>query len=127
MGSREEGDLDWQDFSIEGMSQALEKPYLRLTSAPDPSTVRPQPVLRQSLAHVLDKWEGTRDYRYTCEQFKSIRQDLTVSSPVLLSLCLLIHHSSQIQGIRNEFTATVYEGHARIALENVSPSQLPGL
>lgn len=77
-GRREEGDLDWEQFAIEGTSQALEKPYLRLTSAPDPSVVRPLEILRQSLAHVLSKWQEKRDYRYTCEQFKSIRQDLTV-------------------------------------------------
>ena len=78
-GSREEGDLDWEEFAIEGTSQALEKPYLRLTSAPDPSAVRPLCVLQQSLAHVMSQWQQKKDYRYTCEQFKSIRQDLTVS------------------------------------------------
>jgi hypothetical protein len=98
--SREEGDLDWEEFAIEGTSQALEKPYLRLTAAPDPSAVRPLPVLQQSLAHVMGRWQQKRDYRYTCEQFKSIRQDLT------------------IQGIRSEFAVEVYESHARIALEN---------
>lgn len=99
-GSREEGDLDWEEFAIEGTSQALEKPYLRLTSAPDPSAVRPLCVLQQSLAHVMSQWQQKKDYRYTCEQFKSIRQDLT------------------IQGIRNAFTVVVYESHARIALDN---------
>ena len=78
-GRSEEGDLDWEQFAIEGTSQALEKPYLRLTSAPDPNAVRPLGILRQSLTHVMGKWQEKRDYRYTCEQFKSIRQDLTVS------------------------------------------------
>ena len=30
--ARDEGDINWQEFAIEGTSQALEKPYLRLTS-----------------------------------------------------------------------------------------------
>lgn len=88
VGLKEEGDLDWEQFAVEGTSQALEKPYLRLTSAPDPSVVRPLDVLRQSLAHVMGKWEEKRDYRYTCEQLKSIRQDLTVSvSHCVLGMC----------------------------------------
>ena len=86
LGTREDGDLDWKEFAIEGTSQALEKPYLRLTSAPDPSSVRPLPVLRLSLAHVLEKWEKKRDYRYTCEQLKSIRQDLTVRPFMIVSV-----------------------------------------
>ena len=43
--------------ACEGTCQALEKDYLRLTTAPDPATIRPEPVLKKALAHVLGRHE----------------------------------------------------------------------
>ncbi|KAI1000637.1 hypothetical protein K3495_g7559 [Podosphaera aphanis] len=84
---------------VVGTCQSLEKRYFRLTSAPIPSQVRPEPILRLSLDLIKKKWKKEGNYSYVCDQFKSLRQDLTV------------------QRIANDFTVTVYEIHARIALE----------
>lgn len=82
-----------------GRCQDLEKQYFRLTSAPNPDTVRPLAILEKTLAHLKTKWKKENNYSYICDQFKSLRQDLTV------------------QHIKNDFTVNVYEIHARIALE----------
>ncbi|KFY39784.1 hypothetical protein V495_05735 [Pseudogymnoascus sp. VKM F-4514 (FW-929)] len=84
---------------VVGRCQTLEKRYFRLTSAPNPDHVRPEPILKQTLDFLKKKWRKESNYSYICDQFKSLRQDLTV------------------QHIRNKFTVEVYEIHARIALE----------
>ncbi|GJQ15634.1 hypothetical protein GpartN1_g7425.t1 [Galdieria partita] len=86
---------------IIGTCVALEKPYLRLTSVPDPKDVRPYSVLQKALRHVKSKYKKKKwSYNYTCEQLKSIRQDMTV------------------QGIEDSLAVQVYETHGRLALEN---------
>ncbi|XP_061372236.1 SAC3 family protein A isoform X2 [Gastrolobium bilobum] len=89
-------DIDWDALTVKGTCQEIEKRYLRLTSAPDPATVRPEEVLEKALLMVQN---SQKNYLYKCDQLKSIRQDLTV------------------QRIRNQLTVKVYETHARFALE----------
>ena len=84
---------------VVGRCQILEKKYFRLTSAPNPDTVRPLEVLEKSLDFLKKKWKAEKNYSYICDQLKSLRQDLTV------------------QHIKSSFTVSVYELHARIALE----------
>ena len=61
---------------IKGLSNKLERPYLRLTSAPQPSMIRPLNILKLSLENVKKKYIENEDYAFACEQLKSIRQGL---------------------------------------------------
>ena len=94
-------DEEGGDQPLVGRCMNLEKQYFRLTSAPDPANVRPLSVLEKTLELLKKKWRDEQNYSYICDQFKSLRQDLTV------------------QHIKNDFTVLVYEIHARIALEKV--------
>lgn len=92
--------LDLKQMTVKGACQVLEKAYFRLTAAPDPAEVRPEEILQQSLKLMSKKWKKRQaDYRYIDEQFRSMRQDLTV------------------QRIQNPLAVKIYETHARIALE----------
>ncbi|KAG9001485.1 hypothetical protein FRB94_006573 [Tulasnella sp. JGI-2019a] len=90
----------WDKHNIVGTSEKVFKNYLRLTSEPDPKDIRPYRVLVHAFAEISRKWKLEPNYPWVCDQFKSLRQDLTV------------------QRIKNEFTVQVYEMHARIALES---------
>ncbi|GAB7355902.1 hypothetical protein MBLNU459_g6549t1 [Dothideomycetes sp. NU459] len=87
------------DGPVVGTCQKMEKNYFRLTAPPKAETVRPLAVLERALPWLTKKWIDEHNYGYVCDQFKSMRQDLTV------------------QHIKNDFTVRVYEAHARIALE----------
>lgn len=75
-------EFDIENLIVTGTCQKVDKEYFRLTSAPDPSTVRPEHILKKSLEYVKKRWEEDKNtpekYISICSQFKSIRQDLTV-------------------------------------------------
>jgi len=107
---------NWDRYTIVGTSQEKFKDYLRLTSEPKPEQIRPLEVLQETLTELKKRWREKTNYSWICSQFKSLRQDLTV------------------QRIKNDFTVTVYEIHARMALEvgdlveyNQCQSMLKGL
>ncbi|KFG34084.1 SAC3/GANP family protein, partial [Toxoplasma gondii GAB2-2007-GAL-DOM2] len=60
--------------------------------------VRPPEVLRRSFELILRKHREGASWRYVEEQFRSMRQDLTV------------------QGVKDEFSRKVYETNGRLAL-----------
>ena len=98
--SKQLGEKDFEMMTVKGTCRVLEKEYLRLTSPPKASKVRPQHILEQHLVNLKKRWrDGDRDYTWFCSQLKAVRQDLMV------------------QRINNAFTVDAYETHARIALE----------
>ncbi|OAL03393.1 hypothetical protein IQ06DRAFT_344651 [Phaeosphaeriaceae sp. SRC1lsM3a] len=98
-GSPRKDEDEMSDAPVIGTNNSLEKSYFRLTAPPKPETVRPLHVLEKTLSMLRQKWKAEKNYNYICNQFKSLRQDLTV------------------QHIKNAFTVKVYEIHARISLE----------
>ncbi|KAL7579537.1 hypothetical protein ACA910_007912 [Epithemia clementina (nom. ined.)] len=92
-----------QGAVVVGTCRMLEKEYLRLTSAPKPELVRPQPILERHFSNLKSEYgdvKRRREYLWFCSQLKAIRQDCTV------------------QHLKNEFCVWVYEFHAKVALEN---------
>mmetsp|Transcript_4864 Transcript_4864/g.10277 ORF Transcript_4864/g.10277 Transcript_4864/m.10277 type:complete len:292 (+) Transcript_4864:564-1439(+) len=99
----------WQGKPIKGTSSKLEKPFLRSAGVPNPCDVRPPDVLKKAVELAKRKWLEREerqqrgesvDYHTVSEQFKAIRMDLMV------------------QRVKSRFTVSVYEIHARLALEN---------
>ena len=92
----EQNVIDWDKHTIRGTSTKLEKSYLRLTSVsiyshprrsklteqePSPADIRPLHILKETLQLLKRKWKDNHNYAYALDQFKSMRQDLTVSCP----------------------------------------------
>jgi hypothetical protein len=67
-------EINLANMTVKGTCQTVEKPYFRLTSAPDPADVRSEEVLEKSLKLISKKWKKRQnDYRYIDEQFRSMR------------------------------------------------------
>ena len=64
-------DLLDKNKKLVGKSTELEKSYMRLTTAPKATDVRPLSVLRRSLAHVKAHYIQNEDFTFTNEQLKS--------------------------------------------------------
>lgn len=81
-------EFDLDKLCIVGTCAVLEKNYLRLTSAPHPSVVRPEPVLVKTMNMLKRKWAAQEvKYPWICSQFKSVRQDLTVQHILNSTFC----------------------------------------
>ncbi|CAE8691729.1 unnamed protein product [Polarella glacialis] len=101
------GSLDWEvrkkgttsERPLQGLSEDLERPYVRFTALPRPTDVRPVRVLQKSFDLVKERWAKDKDWVWAGEMLRSIRQDLTV------------------QIVRSAFTVQVYEFCARAALK----------
>jgi hypothetical protein len=46
---------------------------------PSPADIRPLHILKETLQLLKRKWKDNHNYAYALDQFKSMRQDLTVS------------------------------------------------
>lgn len=91
---------DYIPKTIIGTSTTLEKQYFRSADDPDPATIRPEYILKQSFQLIKRKAREGAEWAYVSNQLKSIRQDMV------------------IQGIKNEFSVEVYETHARFCLDH---------
>ena len=78
MDDEDGGGWDLGQAAVYGTSTALQKPYLRLTSAPAMNTIRPPEILERALALAKSKWRAAaakplarkEAYSAFCEQLK---------------------------------------------------------
>lgn len=58
------GEEDWANMLVVGECLEIEKPFFRLTAAPDPSTVRPVSILQKALTKVPSSLIDTFDFNF---------------------------------------------------------------
>eukprot|EP00976_Prorocentrum_cordatum_P091033 1188362-Prorocentrum_minimum.AAC.7 len=80
-GGAHDDDVDWAALAIKGTLENPEKSYFRLTSAPDPSTVRPQHVLEAALARI-----DTLKRNYWCAPLESRVRPLPPAREILAAV-----------------------------------------
>ena len=80
-------------WNLSGVIQGLPSAHIRgflvplrrdrlcqiLSQEPDPKKIRPYSVLRETVDQLKNRWKQKENYNWICSQFKSVRQDLTVS------------------------------------------------
>jgi hypothetical protein len=62
--------------------------FLTVVQEPKPETIRPYSVLQQTLVELKKRWKEKVSYNWICNQFKSLRQDLTVRHASLVCFML---------------------------------------
>lgn len=126
-------ETDFEQMTVKGTCQVLEKEYLRLTAPPRPERVRPLPILRQHLQNLKaeyyrlngdkgnealmnerertprDQWKYDDDHGNE----KRRRHDYLWFCSQLKA----VRQDCTVQRIHGDFAVDVYETHARIALQ----------
>lgn len=116
LAEQEADEVDWDSLVIRGTCQNLEKSYFRLTSAPDPATVRPEAVVRRAYERLVGLLAGGAvNYFYALDQFK-VRRVLCCAVRgcavvALLALVMLLARSTRRNTPRQTHGACLVVAH----------------
>lgn len=99
-------------MKIEGTSKELEKPFYRLTEIPDPSEVRPEPILKKAMQHILAKHaSGSCSVHFVIDQFRSIRLVVDINYRILkfneIMASLLLMSMNKIVGSPSNMVSSI--------------------
>ncbi len=127
-------EYDYEQMTVKGTCQVLEKEYLRLTAPPRAELVRPQHILKQHLMNLKQLWKDKdknkkNDNNNKCDNYNNEMKNNTsslLSSSTnnnskdynwFCSQLKAIRQDLTVQRIFNDFAIDVYETHAKIALQ----------